>query len=243
MEKYGGVALSLEALESVRAQIASGQVPMVNNHSALQPLAANVTDARIEPTRDGEHALLIDFEMTPEEWAGVEAGWKAAGSSGGFSISAGELQVRLGEGTGAAISLAADAVAFTDEVRAEAGEALSAIGPVDVSRQYDFALGDAARILLEIPPEFWTAVASGVASNLIVGALSRLLRTRRSPSTIEIRVGPKARHITAVIRTADPKVVDAAIRSINHAVSSDAPLVEFDSETGLWLPREYGNSD
>lgn len=243
VEKYGGVHLTLEQLEEMRDKLADGKVPMVNNHSALQGLSARNVDARVEETEDGEHALVVDFEIPEAQWEAVEQSWKSAGASGGFSVAVTGLQEELAGPSEKPIIISADAAAYSDEARAEAGRLLSEAGSVEVRRLYQFGSTEMARVALDLLPQILVGISSGLFTHAIVEALGGLVRTQPEPSVIELRMQEKEGiHKTAVITTNDPEIVRAAIESLDQAASSDVAVQQFDATRRLWLPPGTGGN-
>jgi hypothetical protein len=238
--KYGGFQLRREQLEVLQGRINAGQVPMVNNHSALQTLDATYIGSDVVETEDGEYALQVNFAIEEAAWKSIESEWHAAGVSGGFSVTVSGVQEKLSGPSEQPMILSADAAAYSDEARAKAGRLLSQAGAVEVRRLYQFGSVELARIALELLPSFLIGISSGLITHLIIDAVGGLVAEAPEPSVIEVRLqNHDSSYKTAVIITDDPEVVRAAIESLDTAASGDARVQEFDSEKRLWLPPSH----
>jgi hypothetical protein len=71
------------------------------------------------------------------------------------------LQTAPAHGLQPVLVISADAAAFSDSERAEAGEVLSSLGPTQVNRLYQLSVVDLARVIIEI----WPSLAIGVAGS------------------------------------------------------------------------------
>jgi hypothetical protein len=236
VKKYNGVRLSVEALRGMAAALNTGAVPAVFDHSPLEAFEVRNVEAHIVRLDDGEHVLEATFDVDEAVWRSVEDRFATANVPGGFSFTAGEVQEATARGEVPVVALSLDAGAFSDTDRVEAWKALSRSMPTQVSRLYQFSAPDVARIIIEI----WPAVALGVGINLasavLYDALKGLIRRRGAPTVIEFRRHRADGTVTnAIVATEDPEVVRVALETLDE--QQDDPILQFDAERGLWLPR------
>src|SRR6476646_9409125 len=235
VDKYDGICFGREALEQMADAFNDGTVPMNFDHSALLPLQATQVTARVVDLDDGESAVDMTFDIDEEVWRSIEDRFSAAGVPGGFSFTAGVLQIPPAGGMQAVLVISADAAAFSDAERAEVGEVLSSLGPTQVNRLYQLSVVDLARVIIEI----WPSLAIGVASSGLYDALRRLISGRREPTTIEIhRYRPDGSQTKAIIRTEDQDVVRIALENLTE--EQEAPAIHFDADRQIWRPVEEG---
>jgi hypothetical protein len=233
VEKYDGIRFGREAMEQLADAFNAGTVPMNFDHSALMPLEATNLTARVVDLDDGESAVDMTFDIDEEVWRSIEDRFSAAGVPGGFSFTAGALQISPPHGMKPVLVISADAAAFTDSERAKAGEVLSSLGPTQVNRLYQLSAVDLARVIIEI----WPSLAIGVASSGLYDALKGLVSGRGEPTTIEIhRHRPDGSETKAIIRTEEPEVVRIALE--NLADEQLARSIHFDADRQVWSSVE-----
>lgn len=233
VEKYGGVRLTVEALEGLRDQLNEGHVPMQMNHSALKRLDAQVVDARIEERPDREHVLVVDLDFDEDDWAAVEAEWTEAGVLGGFSAAATEIQEKVDGPPERHVVLIADAGAYSDEIRAKAAQAFSGQAKVEVRRLYQFAEPEVAKIAVE----FAMAIAADLAAGGLINALMALVGSRQGPSVIEFKLEqPDGGTKTALVETDDPDMVRVAAEGLTQIDSTSQSVLVLDVDGMTWRP-------
>jgi hypothetical protein len=241
--KYGGVALSLEALSDMRDELAAGDVPMAFDHDVTLPMRGRVLEPRIQAV--GEyHQLVGELEFEEEDWDYMQARFAEAGVGGGISFTAGEFQAHLdGPSDVPPLLLAADAAAYSDEQRLRAGEMLTRVAPVEVNRLYQFNI-DVATIMLVIVVPMLVNLSTSFMFEVFKDALLELLKgraedegARLSRSRIQLELEHEdGRKQHALIETDDPEVVRAAIDSLSRVVDTPADRLRFDPVHRLWLP-------
>jgi hypothetical protein len=232
VEKYGGRRLDVRVLHQMATALNAGRVPMTFDHSALEPIAVTDVRAQVVELDDGEHAVDATFDVDEDAWKVVQARFDEVGVPGGFSFSAGEMQLAPSQGRVPMVSLAADAAAFSDEDRAEAWHLLEATGPAAVSRLYQFSAPELLRIILDV----WVIAGPfvvNIASSGIYDALKSLITRRSEPSVVEIREHrADGSYSTAVITTADPEVLRMALETLSTAPAGD--VKRFDPNSDHW---------
>lgn len=228
LDKYGGVQIPLETLEKLCETIEKRPIPMEMNHRAAETIDAKVIAARVERLSDDEHALLVDFEVDEDVWAGVQEDWQAAGVPGGLSPGLTQLQEEIEAPTGPSISFISDAGAYSDEDRAEAARRIGAVAPIRVLRLFQFSELDLAKVAVEFTRE--------VGAEALVAAIAYLVGRRRGLSHIEMkRVEPSGVITTAVLDTDDPEIVRAAAESLDAEDAPPSPVVlVYDDQTNSW---------
>jgi hypothetical protein len=92
--KYGGIALSVEALNQLRDKLATGQIPMLFDHDVMRPMDGTVIEPRIEADGD-EYRLVGEMEIDENDWEFIQRHFERAGVPGGISFGASEPQTRL----------------------------------------------------------------------------------------------------------------------------------------------------
>lgn len=235
VDKYDGIRFGREVMEQMADALNAGTIPMNFDHSALLPLEATNIVASVVDLDDGESAVDMTFDIDDEVWRSIEDRFSAAGVPGGFSFTTGVLQIAPAHGGQAVLVISADAAAFSDSERADAGEVLSSLGPTQVNRLYQLSVVDLARVIIEI----WPSLAIGVASSGLYDALRRLISGRREPTTIEIhRYRPDGSQAKAIIRTEDQEIVRIALE--NLAEEQETHAIHFDAERQIWCPVEEG---
>jgi hypothetical protein len=174
---YGGVRLSLEALESILKSLQAGTVQTRLFHDSRRPLQVENFGAGIEQRPDGEYALRVEFDADEDRWAEYEAERDAQGAPGGLSFTLTEtfddLQGR-GEPTSVSVMVAADAGHFSDQQIRAAANALADVGPVKASRLYQFAVDPTALALIQFFVQEGAQVPPGVFAAWLYDALRRL---------------------------------------------------------------------
>jgi hypothetical protein len=230
VEKYPGWHLSAEALEEMAEHLRSGDIPMLFDHDARERIEARVLDAQVVPPDQGHSALDVVFEVDAEAWEGIQDRFADAGAPGGFSFSATVPQVAPKSGDEALVILAADAAAWTDRDRAEAGALLDAVVPTQTDRLFQYSGLELATIFLVLAE----GVGLGVLGNVVYDALRRLLSRRKSETRIEIhRRSPDGRSLKAIVTTSDPEIAREALETLSE--NQEAPTAHFDTDTRRWL--------
>jgi hypothetical protein len=230
VDKYPGGRLAAEALEGLAERLRTGDVPMLFDHDARQTIVADWTDAEVVPLDDGESALEVTFEIDAEVWAQVQDKFDDVGVVGGFSFTSTVSQVAPRSGRPAAVVLAADAAAWSDHDRAEAGALLDVVIPTQTDRLFQYSGVELATIFLVLAQE----VSLGVLGNAAYDALRHLIGRRTEQTRIEIhRRDASGDVLKAVITTSDPDVAREALDTLRPA--QPAPTLHFDSTTRRWL--------
>jgi hypothetical protein len=164
--KYPGWRLSKEVLESMAERLAAGEIPMLFDHDARNPIEARCLDTKVVSLEGGNAALETTFEIEADAWAQIQQRFADAGVPGGFSFTATAPQAAPASGRDAIVTLAADAAAWTDEDRVEAGELLDAVIPTQTDRLFQYSAVDLATIYLILRD-----VGLGVLGNAVYDAL------------------------------------------------------------------------
>jgi hypothetical protein len=230
LEKYGGISLDVRVLHQMATELNAGSVPMNFGHSSLDPVTVRNVSATVLEL-DDEHALDATFDVDAREWEQIEQRFAAAGVPGGFSFSAGEIQIPASRGQRPEVGLAADAAAFTDEERAEAWRRLEGTGSAQVSRLYQFDSSEIIRVIIDI----WAITGPfvvNIASSGIYDALRYLVGRHQGLTVVEI-LDHRADGgtSTSVIRTNDPEMLRIALETM--AAAGDGSAAER-------LTRHYG---
>jgi hypothetical protein len=229
VDKYPGWTLAPEALHRLAERLAAGDIPMLFDHDAHQPIAARYIDANVVPLEDGNFALEADFEVDADAWQAVQSTFDEAGVAGGFSFTATADQSPSQWGEEAAITIAADASAWTDAERDEARALLDAVVPTRSARLFQYSGIELATVFLVLGP-----VALGVLGNAAYDAIKYLVGRRSSQTRVEIhRQGSDGTVTKAIVTTSDPDVAQAALESLPRDQSP--PVVSFDTKKRLWL--------
>jgi len=235
LEKYGGVRIALSALEQMRDKMNKGVVPMQANHSALELVEARNIKARIEPAEDGEHSLVVDFDIDDEKWEAIEDEWKRADAPGGFSVAITTPQMRFDGPNEQSIMITADAAAYSDEARAAAGLALSKIANVEVRRLLQFSEMELAKIAIELA----VSIIGGGGGAALYEALAGLVKSRNEPSVLEFDLRRQdGSTIKAVMKTSDPLIVEKAIDGLAKLIDTQTSTHVFDDAQNQWKPRD-----
>jgi hypothetical protein len=227
--KYTGWRLSRGVLQDMAERLAQNTVPMLFDHDAREPIECRVISTQVVQRTDGEWALEAELSFDDESWCAIQDRFDAAGAPGGFSFTASVTQQHPKTGAPAEVCLAADAAAWTDRDRAEAGALLDEIVPTRVDRLFQYSAVELATILLLLGN-----VALGVLGNATYDVIKRLMRGRTGLTRVEIEFskadGSAAK---AVILTDDPEVVREAL----DALSSKEPsaTMHYDVNRRLWL--------
>jgi len=229
VEKYPGWQLSAESLREAAERLTAGDVPMLFDHDARHTIATQCLEAQVIPLDDGHWALEATFDVDANAWSKVEAKLTDAGVPGGFSFSATAPQVKPTSGNKALVTLAADAAAWTDRDRAEAGALLDAVVPTRTDRLFQYSGVELATIFLILHE-----VGLGVLGNAVYDALKHLLLRRRADSRIELhRSTPDGAVVKAIVTTNDPEIARAALETLE--TDQRTPVAHFDAQKRLWL--------
>lgn len=228
--KYQGWRLSAEALEGLAERLKSGEIPMLFDHDVREPISADFLDAQVVPLGDGNSVLEATFEIDADAWEKIEDGFAQAGVPGGFSFTATVPQTAPGSGEAPMVTLAADAAAWTDQDRAEAGALLDAVAPTRTDRLFQYSGIELATILIVLAE----GVGVGVLGNAAYDALKRLLNRRTGETRIEVhRHSADGTSQKAIITTEDPAIAREALESLESEQSGRT--VTFDTQKRLWL--------
>lgn len=206
---------------------------MLMNHDVRRPLDAVVLDAGVRSLDDGTKEVWARFDADADEWTDYQAELAAAGASGGFSFSCSEPLTVLESSGGAAgeVQLAADASYWSDDDLMAAAEQLRPLGTVFVGRRrYEFAFEPTALVVLFIVLN----VGVGIVASAIYDGLKSLLRPDRR-TTFQFRVTRDGDTFEAHLETDDPRILRAAINSLDQLSSSRRPSVH-DQEADGWKP-------
>jgi hypothetical protein len=215
---YGGIRLSLPALESMLQGLTAGTAQTRLFHDSRRPLRVENVEAGIEQRPDGEYALWVEFDADEDRWAEYEAERDARGGPGGLSFTLTEtfddLQAR-GEPTSVSIVVAADAGHFSDQQIRAAADALTGTGSVKASRLYQFAAEPTALALIQFLVQEGAQIPPGVFSAWLYDALRRLHPGRETPA-VDLQLiedGTGRRVLGHIPAQTDPEVAKRAIEA------------------------------
>lgn len=223
---YGGIRLSLEALESMAQRLKSGPVPTRLFHDAREPLYVQNVDAEVRQRPDGEHELWVEFDVEEVGWADYEAERDARGGPGGLSFTLTEPFAELGSEAGpgpVSVVVAADAQHFSDDQILAAARELGAVGSVTASRLYQFAAVSTALVLVQFLLQEGAQIPPGVFSAWLYDALRHFRPGQASPAVnLEITEGAGGRKVTASIAAGtDPSIFERAITAFESVANQD----------------------
>ena len=228
--RYPGWRISREALVQMATELVAGTVPMVFEHDVTDRLNADIVAAEVVDIGDDEAALEAEFEIDADAWQRLQDRFQAAGVRGGFSFSAASTQAVPADGLAPAVTIAADAAAWSDAERLEAARSLAAVAPTQIDRLFQYSAIELAAVFLILKD-----VGLGVLGNAAFEALKSLMSRRPEVVTrIEIH-RPRADGTVAkaVVVTSDPEVVRVAIEALAPAPLGD--IAWYDTEKRLWL--------
>lgn len=242
VNKYGPMAFSREALESLVEQInaAPSNFPLVDEHDILQPIPKRNARATLTAFGDGEWAVDLEVEVPSDSVHRLSAGR-------GVSIT---HWSRLGEVAGphperAVIELAAEASSFSPDEIAHACELMCLAGPVAGYKLMEFAERTRRRLVLKVASALaielvtdlaMRPVSSGIDYLLTVGAGAGIELTR-----IELVVETPNGSLSGVVETNDPQVAAEALKTYAELVlalpSTDGALThKWSSGDRCWVP-------
>lgn len=229
VDKYPGWTLAPDALHRLADRLVAGDIPMLFDHDAHQRIEARCIDANVVPLEDGRFVLEATFEVDADAWKGVQSTFDEAGVAGGFSFSATVDQTPPRSGEEAAVTIAADAAAWTDADRDEARALLDAVVPTRSARLFQYSVIELATVYLVLGP-----VAFGVLGNAAYDAIKHLVGRRTGKTRVEIHRQESDGTVTkAIVTTGDPDVAHAALESLPRKQAQ--PVVSFDTTKRLWL--------
>lgn len=225
IEAYGGVQFHLETLESIVAQLESGEVPLAIDHDHAQELRARSLGARILPRPDGFHELRVKWAVHPEDAQAVQSRRGLSAAITHEIPGRDKPAIVEGEVTG-------DHAWFADDVIEHAGEILAIGGPrrdrIHVARLLQFSFIPDAQIYLAAFIETASTVGIGILTNAMWDALKFLLANRRTPpgadplapTRINLEMRSEGRKFKAVVETSDPEVAREAVESFGLTAAS-----------------------
>lgn len=244
VQKYGGVALSDQALQQIVDALNAGALPMIGHHDWTRPIRTKGVEAELVELNDGERAVRMTGLVD-------ERDWDSLGPIGGMSFTTTE---KIGRAAGLhperePLSLSADAGWFDDETIAEASSIMSEVAPVDGARLLQFSAIEVARVVLEIGYNAVASMGPGVATNAVWDGIKFLLTHRRSRqgledshSRIELRTDLATGEVTGIIDTPEPEVARHALKAYSKAVEA-AARVQSDRKTVIvWRPSANGGT-
>jgi hypothetical protein len=254
LDRYGGIALSLSALEQMKRQIETSNIPFAGHHNHALPIRHRNVVLDIRSTDRGTYALHLEAEV-------VKSDWESLGPVFGMSFATSGPIEGFDAAEGVAL-IAADAEWFADEDIVEAATALAQSladrsgleASVLPRRYYQFSVLPAAKIVIEVAWGLFSALGPNIAASVIWDGIKYLFVRRRKPkdvaqsgaeTVIDIHVKNGDASIVAVVRTSDENVAEKAVESLGEAIRNitwDGPrrvlewVDDADGGDGGWLP-------
>jgi hypothetical protein len=239
---YGGVQLDASVLVQLTDALREGSLPFDVNHDLRRPFPIQVIDAGVDELEDGEQGAWVTFEVEEEVWEARQRELKLLGAPGGFSFAYGIPLFVPAEGERPDIRISADAAHFLDLELLEAAMSLSEVAPTEADRLYQFSAVSIAKITLETAQYLWATMPAAVLAAVIVGAVGRLFRSRKDPtskSVVEMVSldGDSGRIVRAHVESSSDAVIIKAIESFQAIALQDGRF-QFAETTEAWLPIE-----
>lgn len=246
LDAYGGVQLAEEALERMADTVNAGHLPFHFNHDPRQPL--DVTNVRAWTERQDDGSLVVRGEM---EMRASHADWyeercREMDAPGGMSFSA-TTDIRTFPSTDpkctGSIRIAADAGHYSSDEIETSAEALSRLGNVRACSLYQFQF-EPLPVVVAFFHSGVPAVAWNLVSSYLFASLTRLRRASPvSRFQFEVHETSDERHVSALVETSDPDVLEAAIDKLKSVLESPGG---YHWDNGKWQPvgpsREIGQS-
>jgi hypothetical protein len=238
VEAYGGIRLSVEALQQLAHQVMQPGAEMLVNHDRTRPLNASNIHAEVRWNERGWHEVFMLFEADAEAWAEFEAEKKALGAPGGMSFSTCAPLAKGGTGDRPVVTIAADAHHFSPADLEEAGMHLLPVVDVELEELFQFSSEPPAKVLIEYGIEVVRAVPPDMLAAFLYDSLKGLIRKRRDAggqTTVDFSITetPEVR-ITRATVTTDSETV--ALRAIEALVELGAGRHTWDGDDGPYIP-------
>jgi hypothetical protein len=221
-------------------------VPMQNQHDTMQRIDSRCLRAEVVDLPSGFKAIEADFDVDSEAWAAVQAGWEAAGVSGGMSFSCTESLRSVPE---AELELAADAYYFEDDDIIMAADIMSVAGSANAQRLYQFAAVPPPHIIIELTVALASIPISVLGAAIYDGLkfllLKRLHRDEdpEGETQIDLCIRGDAHGSfgqTVHIRSSNEEVLKHAIDRIGEAIESPSCLLVWNEECTDWeVPERF----
>jgi hypothetical protein len=231
VESYGGIQLSVTALEQMVEQINTNGIPLAGHHSHLRPIRTRNGIAEVRQRTDGHHEVHVVVDVARDDWDKV-------GIVGGMSFATSSTIGQYGDTI--ALEINADAAHFSRSDIVEAGgkivarlsETSSPIEPgVKVGEYFQFSIVHDVKIVLDVTWDICVVLGPNLVASAIWDGVKHLLLRRRDAidsntlgdeqrTVIDIHIKKGDVKTTAVVSTSDDSVAKAAIEAIPNIIRS-----------------------
>ncbi len=238
IEAYGGIRLTVEALQQLAEQVMRPGSEMLVNHDRARPLNASHVRAEVVWDERGWHKVVMSFESDAAAWAEFEAEKTALGAPGGMSFSTCAPLAEGGTGNRPQVTMAGDAHHFSPADLEQAGMHLLPVVDVHLQELFQFSSEPVAKVIVEYGVELLASVPADMFAALLYDALKGLIRKRRDAggnTTVDfiITETPEVRDVRATVTTDSEAVALAAIDALREL---GAGRYKWDDHAGTYVP-------